>query len=775
MELLILNFKQSLQYLKGHKVQTLVVVGIVSVALTALTLSGYILWYQTHKESHLPQYRDIYRVQVANPSGWLPYSYFVNDSITCDIRDRVPGEAKVGTMIYISAGLKGANDTIVKNVTYGVNDGYFDVMRHDFISGKPARKSYEIVLTEPLARLLYGNADAVGKMLEVATVNKDVYTVSGVMRVDDESDFEKRIGALVYHDIVPVEANGYCYAPASAEIFIRTDNPDEVQKTLDGTLQRFSTSEYNNDYTAMKLVPHRLAGLLREYGSFWEAAFYPTVFMLLSSLLLVSALFCYLVLMNMATASRWTDYRLRLCLGGGKKDTMRRISAEAILVFSAIGVVTFMLVVWLFPMYLQDMDIPVSGALLLFACLYAGLLLFVLLMCCVPVALQERNYRNSLTGAPQGKLSPLRYPLIVGQITVSVLLLFLVWQGGRQTAFLCGDALGMDIGNVYRIAKKANTYHAIYTQEIAREIANSSSAIESCVFNHPLFNRNATIQYGVEGFERGVTCIKLSNATMQLFGMQPKLFKPSSEPFEWGGNQVLLSSNAAEFYGVNAENPYIRMPREMEVVGTLDLCTRNLLKEPELMAYLPDMDDDMGSEIYFRIRPGKEKEGVAAVEEVYRKRGFGNLLDNGDIGVEPFGEMIAQSYKTERHYLKFYSMLSVAGICIAVFGLLVLIANDLQSQRRALAVRRIFGAKFKVCFLNMLKTYMAVMLIGSTIALCLGYWLMDMWLSMYKMHISLGWLQAAVIVSVMALVVTLLVFSKVRSCFKEQPSRVIAS
>jgi hypothetical protein len=50
---------------------------------------------------------------------------------------------------------------------------------------------------------------------------------------------------------------------------------------------------------------------------------------------------------------------------------------------------------------------------------------------------------------------------------------------------------------------------------------------------------------------------------------------------------------------------------------------------------------------------------------------------------------------------------------------------------------------------------------------------MEMWLSIYKEHIELGWVQAAVIVAGIVLVVTLLVHSKVRSCFKELPSQVI--
>lgn len=776
MELLILNLRQALKYIGRHKMQTMVIVGIISVALAALTLSGSVLWYNTHKENHLPDYRNIYMVQVADPIGWIPYSYDVNDSVTCHIRDRAPADAKVGTLMYKHVELKGVNDTIVRNSTVGVNADYFNAMQHHFVSGGPVRKAGDIVLTESSAHLLFGSADVVGKVVEVTFLNeddrKDTYRISGVMRVDEESDVENRTKAYIYYDIVPVPAKDGSYYRYNAQIYVRTDNPDAMQNVLDETLQAFKTSYYNNDYEGIKLVPLRMAELLRVNGSYWQSAFYPTVFMLLSSLLLVSALFSYLALLNTSAGSRWTDYRLRLCLGGGKTDTLRRICAEVVVVFLAVGIISFLLVVWLSPVCFPKLNMPMSGVLLMFGCLFSGLLLFVLLMCFVPVALQNYSYRKSLSGAPQGKVSPLNYPLIVGQIAVSALLLFLVWQGGRQLHYLCNDALRLDIENVYRIYSPNHRYN-LWTSEIAQEIENSSPAVVSCVFNNPVFNRHGSVSCQVDGFEQHITCLKLNRATMELFGMKPKLFNPTDEPFLWDDKQVLLSSNAAEFYGVNAENRFLRITRDNEVIGTLDICTRSLLKEPELMCYVPDMNSDIGSVIYFRVEPGRDKEAIAAVEEVYRRRGFGKGVDNGDISIEPFGEMILETYKEEQHYLKLYSALSVAGIFIAVFGLLVIITADLQRQRRTLAVRRIFGAKFKVCFLGVLKTYVAFTAIGCIIAVSVGYNLMEMWLSIYKEHIELGWVQAAVIVAGIVLVVTLLVHSKVRSCFKELPSQVI--
>ena len=121
MKLFLLNLLQALRHLRRHKGQTLIIVCIISFALTAFTFSVSALWFQTHQDSHLPDYKDIYRVQTICPTSFIPHNYNINDSIACDIRDHAPADAKVGMLQYIHATVKGTNDTIVHLSTQGVD------------------------------------------------------------------------------------------------------------------------------------------------------------------------------------------------------------------------------------------------------------------------------------------------------------------------------------------------------------------------------------------------------------------------------------------------------------------------------------------------------------------------------------------------------------------------------------------------------------------------------------------------------------------------------
>ncbi|MBO7295168.1 MAG: hypothetical protein J6U65_07125, partial [Bacteroidaceae bacterium] len=436
-----------------------------------------------------------------------------------------------------------------------------------------------------------------------------------------------------------------------------------------------------------------------------------------------------------------------------------------------IGVTTFVLLTLTFDTFFGGYEISRSEVYLWLAGSLLALLLILLMLCLIPVYLQDRRHRRALKGAPQGRPSALNYPLAVVQVAVSVLLLFLVWNGGRQIHFVTNDALGLDAEGVYVFdCKTYKESKMVNTDAIAQEMC-TLSAIDTCITNHELFQRGWMISYMVAGFKQGLTMLELTEATIDFFKMKPTLWKPMEGKFRWGEDQLLLSSNAATYYGVTPEHPYIQTPKTFEVIGTLDLCTRDFHQEPEIIAYRANMDESGGVRLYFRFLPGREKEGIAAVEELLRRHDINP--DAGQVRIINYGELIAREYEKEQRFLWFYSVLSVIGLGIALFGLITLLSADLQRQRRALAIRRVFGAHYSDCLRRTLLTYGIIAALGTIIGLCVGYYLMTLWLQTYTLQISLGILPALGIMLIIALIILALVAYKVKVCFRENPAEVI--
>lgn len=776
MRKLTINLIQALRHMRRNLGQTILIVCIISMALTAFVFSAATIWRLTHEETYVADADEVYRVQATTPTGLQAYSYWLTDSVACDIFDHAPADAKVGMEhLSSSADFVGTRDTTITQVSTKVNPEYFEAMQMEFINGGPAREEHEVVLIESAAMALFGTTELQGRSImgKVRNGGEEVmepFRITGVVNLKNER-FVKYPTAFVCMKITPTPAQNFCYSPHSVELYVRTKNPEAMQQCLDETLERFSTSQYNRDYTNLKLVPLRMSELLRYEGSFWKAAFYPGVFLILSALLLISALFSYLALLNTAADSRWTDHRLRICLGGGSRDTLLRLQAEVLLMFCAVAVLTYVLMTLTFDIFFEQVRMERAEVYSWFAGSLLALLLSLLLLCLIPVYIQNRRHRRALKGAPQGRPSALNYPLAVVQVAVSVLLMFLVWNGGRQIHFATDDALGVNPEGIYTFScPRYSQRDAVNSPEVAQEI-NALTAVDTCVMNHSIFERGWSIGWGIDGFDQNLQLMELTEATMRLFEIQPNFWKPVGGAFEWQENQVLLSSKAAAYFGATPENPILNAHKQMEVIGTVDICTRDLHKEPELIGFTARMEDSGGEFLYFRFLPGREKEGVAAVEEILSHHDLDNRA--GNVRVINYGELIAENYQREQHYLWLYSVLSAVGLGIALFGLITLISADLQRQRRALAIRRVFGAHYSDCLRRTLLTYGIIAALGTIIGLCVGYYLMTLWLQTYTLQITLGILPALGIMLIIALIILALVAYKVKVCFRENPAEVI--
>lgn len=774
MRKLTINLIQALRHMRRNIGQTVLIMGILSFALTAFVYSAFTIWRLTHEASHISDVEDVYLVQIQTPEGFTPFNYSINDSVACDILDHAPADAQVGYCMYSGVDIIGTRDTTILQQTAIVSPNYYKVMRPEFVSGRPATEEGEIVLSDECALALFGTIDVVGSTITAKfTREHDVQKplrVTGVVKAESCKTVTYNYTAYLYKKVEPTPAIDFCYSPDAMSLYVRTEHPESMQRILDETVERFSTSRHNDNFTSLQLVPFNMAELMRHEGSFWKAAFYPGVFLILSALLLMSALFSYLALLNTGADARWTDHRLRICLGGGSRDTLLRLQSEVVLMMSGIGVMTFVLMTLTFDTFFEGMEISRSEVYLWFAGSLLALLLVLLTLCLIPVYLQNRRHQRALKGAPQGRPSALNYPLAVVQVAVSVLLLFLVWNGGRQIHFVTNDALGLDAEGVYVF--DCPTYkerQMVNTDAIAQEMC-TLSAVDTCITNHELFQRNWKMCYMVAGFKQDLAMLELTEATIDFFKMKPTLWKPMEGKFRWGEGQLLLSSNAAAYYGVTPEHPYLKTPKTFEVIGTLDLCTRDCHQEPEIIAYRANMDESGGVRLYFRFLPGREKEGIAAVEELLRRHDINP--DAGQVRIINYGERIAQEYKKEQRYLWLYSVLSVIGLGIALFGLITLLSADLQRQRRALAIRRVFGAHYSDCLRRTLLTYGIIAALGTIIGLCVGYYLMTLWLQTYTLQITLGILPALGIMLTIALIILALVAYKVKVCFRENPAEI---
>lgn len=770
MKLLFINFVQALRHIKRNKWQTLLVVGILSFAMAAFVFSAAGIWKVTHEANEIPDSEDVYTVQACNGTGRCKYHITIDETEV--LLKNIPADIMVGKMSTCRQQdrLMATVDTTYGHTIATVDPGFFNVMLPEFIYGRPVEKEDEVVLTDKAAIAMFGTDELVGSVVEMSLSNSGTVPlrVCGIVREDKLSQVVKH-SAYVYRQMEShISIAPFTYMVGWTHIFIRTEDTEEIQTLLNEN----NTNGETKVFEKVNLVPIGMYNLMHEESSFWKAAIYPSVFLILSALLLASALSSYLALLTHNAENRWTEHRLRLSFGAAS-DTLRRIYAEVLLMFMCIGLCTGIILELGYDSFLKYMQMPECDVMQWFAGVWTGMLVILMILCTIPVYLQNRKYHRAISGAPQGKPSLFNYGFVLTQVTVSVLLLFLVWNAGRQLHYVCNDALGFNAKDVYTLSVERDEDKALLREnEFAYEMSQIA-AVDTCIMLRPFFNAQYVSAAGFDGYIDYLAFVNMTRAGMRMFDIKPNWWKPVDEDTELTKNQALVSVNCIEYFGVTPEKPY--MPNgKIEVLGTIDISIEDLHKEPQYFAYSTRYIDPLnrGDVPYFRFHPGKEKEGIAAVEDLLRRRDIN--VDAGLVRVVNCGDLISDTYEKEQNYLTLYTILAFVGFGIAFFGLLTLVSADLQRQRRSLAIRRIFGATYSICLGKTLRTYLLITFIGSAMGLCIGYIMMTMWLETYSEQITLGVMPALCIIVLIVSVVSILVAYKVKMCFKEPPATVIA-
>ena len=771
MKLLFINFLQALRHIRRNKCQTLLVVSILSFAMAAFVFSAAGIWKVTHEANEIPDSEDVYAVQACYGTGRCNYDIIVDN--TEALLKNIPSHITVGKMSTTrdKDRLKATVDTTYEHTIATVDPGFFDVIQSEFVYGRPVEKENEVVLTDKAAIAMFGTDELVGSVIDISLHGsvKDIVPlhVCGIVKEDKLCPIIK-YSAYVYRKMESsVYVDPFTYSIGHMNIFVRTDNTEEIQALLNEN----NIDDEKKIADKINLVPIGMYNIMLEHGSFWKAAVYPSIFLILSALLLVSALSSYLALINHNAESRWTDHRLRLSFGAGS-DTLRRIYAEVVLVFVGVGLCTAIILELGYDSFLKYMQMPECDVMQWFVGVWIAMIVTLMILCTIPVYLQNWKYKKALSGAPQGKPSLFNYGFVMTQVTISILLLYLVWNGGRQLHYACNDALGFNAKDIYTFSFVRDEDNPLLRgNEFAHEMSQIS-AVDTCIMLCPFFNPKSVTAWIYDGKHHYLAFAHMTQASIRLFDIKPNWWKPIDENTELTKEQALVSINSVEYYGVTPEKPYLP-DGKTEVVGTIDIRIDELHKEARYWGYgtryaSPNGEDEVP---YFRFLPGREKEGIAAVEDLLRRRDIN--VDAGLVRVVNFGDMISDTYEKEQNYLTLYTILAIVGFGIAFFGLLTLVSADLQRQRRSLAIRRIFGATYGVCLRQTLRLYSIVTTLGTIIGLCIGFYLMTMWLETYTICITLGWEQPACIALGIAVLVTSLVAWKVRQCFREKPAEVI--
>ena len=97
-----------------------------------------------------------------------------------------------------------------------------------------------------------------------------------------------------------------------------------------------------------------------------------------------------------------------------------------------------------------------------------------------------------------------------------------------------------------------------------------------------------------------------------------------------------------------------------------------------------------------------------------------------------------RQYKSDRLFGNIFTFFSILAVVITSLGLFGLSLFNVSQRGKEISIRKVLGASIKSISLLLSREYFVLLIIASTIALPLGYFMIDQWLSNFAYRMSIG-------------------------------------
>jgi len=720
---------------------------------------------------------NIYRVmRVGNLNGVkreIPYlSAPYATALQNDYRDAVQSTVRV----------MHDNDLIsYKNISFNEKDilltdsNFFQFFSFSLLKGDPAtvlKEPTSIVLTETAAKKYFGNEDPIGKVLEM---NKKMQLkVTGIAKdppVNSHLGFDMIVpvsnwrnekwfnqwpnnGLLVYVQLKPAV------------------NPNTLIKQFPAFMDKYMGKYYAESGFHMDLTINPLKGIYFEgespvdrdvkHGS--KKMVY--IFMSIAILILVIACINF---MNLATAmatERSKEVGLRKVMGALRKQLIGQFILESLLFATIAAVLALLLLKLVMPVYtnLLGYELPrFWGNPLLYVFLLGIVIIVGLLAGSYPaLLLSSFSPIESLKGKLQlGKNGAIfRKVLVVFQFGISVLLIISVTIIMSQMHYVRNTDLGF------------NKEQSMIIRLDNGEIWNKKLQLKKELQQHPAVESVSLMSGEPGGFHDGYGFeAEAKPGEKMMFNTEFADFEYAktlgltiiagrdfSAQFPTDSSQsVLINRSAATQLGYTPEKAIGKWVKNTKdtvrhsIIGVVEDFHFASLKQIIGPLIISTGDDKRLALVKLRTR--NLKQSIADFKRIYASAASSYPFEYTFLD-----EKFDQLYKTEARQELVLTVFSIIAIAIACLGLFGLASYTAVKRTKEIGVRKVLGSSVQNIVMLLSKDLLKPVLVGTLIAVPLGYYAMTRWLEGFAYRITIAWWMFAAAAAV-AVVIALLTVS----------------
>ena len=642
-----------------------------------------------------------------------------------------------------------------------VDTSFFRIFDNTFIEGSAANaflEPYSVVLTQTLAKKIFGNEPALGKEIlggNGGNETKETFLISGVVKDPPRNTM------IQYRAVFSLEHTKHknAWEPWNYQNFLLL-RPGADKKAVAKTLNELHQNRRPYD----RIKSYRLQSLsdthLYSFDGNEKGMASIRLFVLIAIILLVTACINYVNLVTARASGRIKEISMRKILGAKKATLFKQVLFEAMIIFVFSIILAIVVVLLIMPYYNQLTGKnfqsvlfhptlwSICGIMLVLIVVFAGIYPAVKLSSFKPMWALQKQF----TGNRQ--VISLRKILVVFQFIGTIGLIFSTIVMNRQMLYLLRKDLGYDREQV--------VYSYIFSnQNMRKHYENLKIDLE----------RDPNI-IGVSGSELNI--LNVGNLATGLF------WEGKTEDLNFNISTMGVDRNffslmnikleeGTEFTGTAADSlRYYFNETAIKQMGLKDPVGKSVSlfgKQGVIAGVVTDfhfrkMDEPIGPIImylppyywtlYIKFAAGKTTEALASVKKIWEQHSPGFPFSYQFMD-EAF-HIMYHSDKAKRSLFNFFSVIAIIISCLGLFGLVTFTA---ATKTKEIGIRKVLGASVGDIVTMLSKEFLISTGFAMLIAFPLSYYLMNNMLQDYAYRINISWWMF-VLTALIVLVLTLL-------------------
>ena len=656
---------------------------------------------------------------------------------------------------------------------YIADSSFFRVFTYDFLEGNPATALNEprtVVLSEEIARKIFGNQPALNKLLHISSgTNGDYdFMVTGVFRpVSKPSHIDARFFLSFKGGEIEQLANRMATNFANNNMFFTylQLKPGTDVAALQAKFPAFIDKYAGKDLKAQGFYKKQFLTKLTDihlYSGMNQNVTPPgsvTYLYILTSIALFTLLIACINFMNLSTArssKRSAEVGIRKVLGAEKSALVRQFLGESVFMSLIAFVFAFALVWFLLPAFnklagkelslsFSQNTITIAAFLVLSVItgIVAGIYPAFYLSSFRPVKVLKGRFSNSLAAVS------LRKGLVVFQFVISVALIISSVVIASQMRYLRSADLGFDKDQQVVIPLRSATAKQMYPS-LKNELAKLPGVtnVGASLFNPGVFNPSDNLLY-----KEGQTMNDAKRTRMnwvdagylQTLNIKPvagRLFSeafPADTSFRMVLNETAIRDigfpSAQDAVGKKVYFDYQGQQYGFDIVGVVkDFHFEDLHLPITPYGYQLNSNLDNFNYMLVHTRSADMKALLSSIGA-----GWHRLNPNEPFEYNFLDEEFQKNYQAEDRLagiVGYFTMIAILICCLGLFGLA---AFSAEQRVKEIGVRKVLGASVSGIVGLLSKDFLKLVFVAIVIASPLAWYIMNKWLQDFAYRVDISW------------------------------------